>query len=157
MIENNRIVLSFVDSSITVRNFDRRSVASILSGFKFTQLDKKFEDLGFETLPGFVGEILYNNGYRKDYNLNMWVIKTSGSSTCSPDDEYNETTGYRLSVMRSKKAAYDKAFSTIAEIFTVFFDGYNVLENTILNLSKFSKDEGEAIGRVIETGKSDPQ
>ena len=155
MIENDRIVLSFVDKSIKVRHFDRRSVATILSGFKFSQIEKKFEDMGFETLPEFIGELLYTWGYRKDYNLNMWVIKTTGESKCSPDDDYNETTGYRIAIMRAKEKAYDNALNALSSIGEIFRMGVDLLDNTNTNLAQYSWDEYEAIERVIETGKSD--
>lgn len=157
MLGNERIVLSFVDNSVRVQHFGHRSSARILSGFKFKQLEKKFESLGFETLPEFVGEILYANGYRKDYNLNMWVVKTTGTASCSPEDEYNETTGYRLSVMRAKEKAYYKALVVINELMNVFVGGLEILTTSAHELSRFFVDEGDAIERVIETGKSDIQ
>lgn len=154
-MDNDRFILSFVDKSINVFGVDGQTHATIKSGFKFSKFEKKFAELGFKNLPDFVVDILNKHGYKRDYNLNMWIIKTQGVAKFNPEDEYNEITGRRIAVMRAKKKAYEKSLDVLCEISRRFYGIVNTCTNTICEVCVFVSDEMDAIDRVIETGKSD--
>lgn len=155
MNNNDRFILSFIDKSVSITSFEKQTHASIRSGFKFSKFEKRFEELGFNNLPDFVVNILEKNGYKRDFKLNMWVVKTQGSANLAPDDEYNETTGRRIALMRAKEKAYKKACQVFEDLDAQFYFASEMCGNTLGELYDFTLEESDAIERVIETGKSD--
>ena len=155
MNNNDRFILSFVDKTTSIVSVGNRTLASIRSGFKFSKFEKRFEELGFKNIPDFVVEILDKNGYKRDFNLNMWVTKTQGVANLFPEDEYNETTGRRIAIMRAKAKAYEKACKVFEDIDRYFYFASESCGNTLGCLYDFTMEEYDAIDRVIETGKSD--
>lgn len=155
MEREKEITLSFIDKSIAVTTVGNKTYATIKSGFKFTKFESLFRESGFKTIPEFVVGILEMYGYRPDYKNGMWVTKTTATAACAPDDKNVETTGNRIALMRAKQKAYDKANKCIFDIWMRFNDASRMLLETNLKLEKYIIAEGEAIDRVIETGKSD--
>lgn len=154
---SSKLKLTFVDKSVKVRHFGQKHTkASIVSGFKFQTLRKMFEEAGFNDVPRFVNEVLEDCGYKKDYDLNMWTIKTSGSSICNDEDEYDETKGRRIAVSRAKAKAYSNAARAIGIIWDSFDEILDNCYNLMVNLIDFESIEKEAIENVIETGISNP-
>lgn len=151
----NKIKMSFIDKTIRVQRNGNETMASIKSGFMFKKFDRFFEEIGFNCVPQVVVDILKKNGYRKDYKLNMWVTTTNGVSKCAPGDEYDDTIGARIALMRAKRNAYRAAEGVLYEALGSINKLVALLENTYFEQVKFLLDETDAIDRVIETGKSD--
>lgn len=155
MEKENLITLSFVDNSIAISTVGEKTYATIKSGFKFTKFDAYFRQFGFKNLPEFVVDILDEYGYRADFKTGMWVTKTTANAECSPEDEYNETTGKRIALMRAKAKSYQRASFCITAIWKKFHSICTLMGNSENVLEGYLLDEVEAIGRVIRTGKSD--
>lgn len=156
-MDNTRFTLSFVDTSLNVNSTDKLTCASIVSGFKFTKFERIFEQLGIKNVPDFVTDILYQNGYRKDYGLNMWIMKTTGISKCNPDDEFDEVRGRRIAVSRAKVKAYNNALKTFGDIFKRFTQMTSVLYDGIMDMCTYIDNEKDAIENVINYGVSNPE
>lgn len=152
----NRFVMSFIDKSMTVNRHDRRMVANLKSGFKFSKFDTMFDQLGFRGIPPFAVDILEENGYKKDYDLKMWVTKTTGVAKCSTEDDFDEVKGRRIAVSRAKKDAYIKALSVMCDISNSLWSITNMCDNTMDEMLTFSENEDIAIENVIEYGVSNP-
>lgn len=152
----NKIKLSFIDNSVHIQsNGNGTTMATIKSGFMFKKFDRFFEEMGLTGVPQVVVDILKKNGYRRDYKLNMWVTTTNGVSKCSPEDEHDAVIGDRIALMRAKRNAYRSAEDVLFEVLGVLNKLTSLFENTYFEQVEFLADEDDAIGRVIETGKSD--
>ncbi len=155
-MENNNLIVSFVDKSLTVQRYDNRTVAKIKSGFKVTRLESLFTKSGFKGIPEFVLNILDENGYKKDNKINMYVTKCVGVSKCSDEDNFDEVKGRRVAVSRAKRDAYNKALNVMCDIQNMIFDINYVCESSIMNVIAFDENEEDAIQNVIEYGVSNP-
>lgn len=148
--------LTFVSEKHSVKRINNKMISTVYSGFKFSKLDGFFDQFGYLSLPPSVENALFNNGYRRDYNLGMWVIKSVGVSECSKDDEFDETKGRRIATSRAKVEAFKTAENTMDEILRDICPIADVILKTSSKMVRNKVIEQVAIRNVIATGISDP-
>lgn len=156
-MSKNKIKMSFIDKSVSVKHVNNRTFTSIKSGFKFSVFDNMFEQFGFKTVPTFVVDILKKHGYTKDYKYNMWTTSTTGVSKCNVEDEFDEVKGKRVSLSRAKLKAYIKASKTSHEMIEVLKEIIESLTQMRFDMRVYEKSEIIAIDNVIEYGVSNPE
>lgn len=153
---SDKFKVSFVDKSVHVTHVGNRTKASILSGFKFNTFERGFNRYFFDELPSVVVDILNEYGYQRDYKLGMWVLKTTGVSSCNQGDEYDVLKGRRIALSRAKKKAYETAQKVTETISTLFLGIVNLCDCTSITLQEYIDVEDAAIENVIDYGVSKP-
>lgn len=148
--------LTFVSKKTTCHQIGNKTVVNLYSGFKFSKFDSFFEKIGFARIPPVVIAGLYNLGYKRDYKLGMWVIKTTGVSECSPTDVFDEVRGRRIATSRAKMEAYSSAQELSRYVMKGLSPIYMLFQNTNIEMNAFKREEKIAINNVIETGVSNP-
>lgn len=152
-----KFIMSFVDKSVKVNQYGNRTIASVVSGLKFSKFDNILSKFGLDTVPTFIENILEFYGYKRDYSLGMWVIKTTGVAKCSEGDDFDEVKGRRIALSRAKMKAYDTLALVMGEIVNTFYNVEDLFVNTLNAMVDFSVNEEEAIENVITTGYSKPR
>lgn len=149
----NNIKLTFVDNTVRVNNYGKMTKALITSGFKFNTFDTLFNYM-LGGIPSTIVELLESYGYRRDYDLGMWITTTSGTSKCNGEDEFDEVKGRRVALSRAKKNAYNRAKKLMWDMCVVLDTVSEKFFLTRMDMEQYFNDESVAIDNVIEKGTS---
>lgn len=152
-MENN-FKLTFVDKKTTTQRIGDDYVATLYSGFMFSKFDAFFSRYGFKGLPARVETALLKAGYRRDYGLGMWVVKTTGVAICSPDDTFDDVRGRRIALSRAKINAHLVAEEMVNDVIGALNPILDMFYETKGYLNKNKVIEKDAVYNVIETGES---